>query len=190
MNIKSLIKTTVLIVPLLFLGTTISGCNSLNIIQDKPAQVCAATLGTDLKSAIVVARQSISNGCEQRFHGYLDQLLTIAEGDPGPDNQQHLSEFLIWASDRGIVNRRQAQHLYNRYFNVKFVSLMGDYNNCSQTCPSRSRIMTEMEQELVDKERGLIKISADTEGYYRADQLLKETRLVLEATCSACETQR
>jgi hypothetical protein len=43
-----------------------------------------------------------------------------------------------------------------------------------------------MERELTDKERGLMKVSLDSSGYYRADELYQEVELVLEATCTAC----
>ena len=89
-------------------------------------------------------------------------------------------------SELGVITHRQAQERYNRYFNVKFVSLAGDYNTCAQTCPVRHRVLSAMSEELLDKERGLMKASADPESYYRADHLLKETQLVLEATCRAC----
>ncbi len=187
MNILKTVTRIPLIAVLLVPGIALNGCNTLNILPNEPVQACASDLGHNLETAIATARQSLSDGCAVRLHDYLDQLLTIAEGDPGPENSRQISEFLIWTSDRGIISRRQAQQLYNRYFNVKFVSLMGNYNNCSQTCPSRHRILAEMEQELADKERGLMKISEDTEAYYRADRLLKETQLVLEATCTACE---
>ena len=47
-----------------------------------------------------------------------------------------------------------------------------------------------MERELSDKERGLLKVSEDREGYYRADRLYQEVELVLEATCTACTAGR
>jgi len=47
-----------------------------------------------------------------------------------------------------------------------------------------------MERELAEKERGLLKVSLDSDGYYRADQLYQEVELVLEATCSACSAAR
>ena len=46
--------------------------------------------------------------------------------------------------------------------------------------------MRDMERELTDKERGLMKVSLDNAGYYRADELYQEVELVLEATCTAC----
>ena len=85
-----------------------------------------------------------------------------------------------------MISQRQAKELYNRYFNVKFVSLTGDYNTCAQTCPVRAEVMNNMQNELRDKQVGLLNASADKTSYYRADHLLKEAQLVLEATCRAC----
>ena len=95
-------------------------------------------------------------------------------------------------SDQELLAGLRAQsephfgELYNRYFNVKFVSLQGDYNTCSQTCPIRKQVMSDMQAELHDKELGLLRASNDASSFYRADTLLKETDLVLEATCRAC----
>ena len=73
---------------------------------------------------------------------------------------------------------------------VKFNAMQGDYNNCSHTCPRRDRVMRDLERELSDKERGLLKISQDNASYYRADELYQELELVLEATCTACDAGR
>ena len=88
------------------------------------------------------------------------------------------------------MSKRQAQEYYNRFFNVKFMTLKGDYNNCSQTCPNKRKVLLDMERELSDKEQGLLRVSLDNEGYYRADQLYQEVELVLEATCTACSAGR
>ena len=37
---------------------------------------------------------------------------------------------------------------------------------------------------------GLLKISQDNDGYYRANELYQEMELVLEATCTACAAGR
>jgi len=50
--------------------------------------------------------------------------------------------------------------------------------------------MLNMERELSDKERGLLKVSLDNDAYYRADELYQEIDLVLEATCTACNAVR
>lgn len=151
---------------------------------------CTLAPTSNSAAAFADARQKLADGCEAQFFGYLDSLLETAAQDPGPAQKERFSDFLVWSADEGIVSRLQAQTLYNRYFNVKFVTLAGDYNTCSQACPRRETVLADMEQELRDKERGLLKVSRDTQAYYRADRLFQESELVLEATCRACGSTR
>jgi hypothetical protein len=151
---------------------------------------CALQDTRSSTAAFAEARTRLSEGCEAHFFSYLDRLLEIGEDDPGPVQKERFSAFLVWSADEGVISRRQAQTLYNRYFNVKFVTLAGDYNTCSSACVRRETVLTEMEQELRDKERGLLRVARDADGYYRADRLFQESELVLEATCRACGTQR
>ncbi|MGI9233321.1 MAG: hypothetical protein ACR2RD_06795 [Woeseiaceae bacterium] len=147
---------------------------------------CTGPQSKNLGSAIDNAQAALMQGCHAHFDRYYDDLLSIAEGDPKPENKREFSEFLVWSSDKGLLSKRQAEDYYNRFFNVKFMSLKGDYNNCSHTCPNKQRVLFDMERELAEKERGLLKVSLDNEGYYRADRLYQEVELVLEATCTAC----
>ena len=151
---------------------------------------CMSPQTRNLDNAISAVQSNLSSGCAAHFDRFYDDLLTIAEGDPKPENKRTFSEFLVWSTDEGLLSRRQAEDYYNRYFNVKFMSMRGDYNNCSHTCPNRQRLLIEMERELSDKERGLLLVSQDSDGYYRADQLFNEVELVLEATCMACSASR
>lgn len=147
---------------------------------------CDSPQTRNLSAAVNDVKDSLSSGCAAHFDRYYDDLLRTAEGDPKPGNKRVFSEFLVWSADEGLLSQRQAKDHYNRYFNVKFMTLQSDYNNCSHTCPRRDRIMLDMERELSDKERGLLKVSLDNDGYYRADELFQEVELVLEATCTAC----
>lgn len=151
---------------------------------------CMGPQSKNLDAAVNDVKQSLQGGCQAHFDRYYDDLLNIAEGDPKPENKRLFSEFLVWSSDEGLLSSRQAKDYYNRYFNIKFMTLQSDYNNCSHTCPVRERVMRDMEQELGDKERGLLRVSLDNEGYYRADELYQEVELVLEATCTACAAGR
>lgn len=174
---------------LLLSAAAMIGCNT----SGQRADACPMPEGHNLDSAFAEVRKSLNEErqqCAPYFDAYLQHLLATAEGDPGPENKRRFSEFLIWASAEGIISKRQAQNLYNRYFNVKFVALKGEYNNCSYACPKRATMMADMAQELSDKEQGLLKVSADTQSFYRADRLMKETELVLEATCTACSARR
>ena len=152
-----------------------------------PASQCELSGTRDLGASIASAKSRLGEGCVAHFDRYMDQLIDVAAGDPTADNKQAFSDFLLWTSDQGLLSRRQAQETWNRYFNIKFVSLRGDYNNCAQTCPVKARVMADMESELADKERGLLQAALDQESYDRDDRLLKESELVLEATCRACD---
>lgn len=151
------------------------------------ADYCSVSLKPSLASALHVAENKLSTGCEYSFDNYFEQLLSVATENPNPDNKRLFSDFLVSISDQGIISKRQARVTYNRYFNIKFVSLTGEYNTCSQTCPVRDKVLANMYGELLDKELGLVKASEDSASYYRSDRLLKEAELVLEATCRACE---
>ncbi len=163
----------------IFIGVIVASCATTT-------PMCASPTTHNLNMAIDSVQTSLLSGCEAHFDRYYDDLLTIAEGDPKAENKRAFSEFLVWADDQGLLSRRQAERHYNRYFNVKFMALEGDYNNCSHTCPRRDRVYRDMERELSAKERGLLKVSLDNEGYYRANELFQEMELVLEATCTAC----
>ena len=161
---------------------TVTGCASTQSDDH-----CSAPLPGNLDAAMREASARLAADCSYHFDGYFQNLLAIAESNPDPANPRRFSDFLMNTNASGIISRRQAESLYNRYFNVKFVSLQGDYNTCSQTCPVRGEVLSEMRAELHDKEMGLLRASEDSASFYRADGLLKETELVLEATCRACE---
>ena len=147
---------------------------------------CEVSLKAPLRGAMTEVENKLTSGCGPYYQGYVADLIRIATDNPDPDNKRAFSDLLISLSDRGVISKRQAAALYNRYFNIKFVSLTGDYSTCSQVCPTREKVMLDMRQELLDKEVGLLKASNDAASYYRADMLLKESELVLEATCQAC----
>lgn len=169
----------------LMTATAFVGLGALTACATSPGQ-CALTETRSAEAAFSQARAKLADGCESNFFGHMDQLLEVAASDPGPEQRERFSEFLVWSADTGVISRLQAQSLYNRYFNVKFVTLAGDYNTCSSACVRRERVLADLEQELRDKELGLVKVSRDAQAYYRADKLFQESELVLEATCRAC----
>ena len=172
---------------LLVAAPLIGACATTNTVD-----VCAVQLHGDVDAAMNQVEGRLRSGCEYRFDGYFQSLLALAAENPDKQHPARFSDFLMRVHDLGVISRRQAEALYNRYFNVKFVSLRGDYNTCSQTCPVRDQVMSDMRAELHDKELGLMRASSDQGSFYRADNLLKEADLVLEATCRACagETRR
>lgn len=177
-------KTSLLTVGLAgaVLAGVLAGCNS----NPPKAASCTPPPGPNLEQAVAKARFDLETGCEKQFDRYFERLLSIAEGDPKKENKAVFSDFLVWANDKGLLSKRQARETYTRYFGVKYVSLISDYSVCSQTCPRQRDVMRDMTAELKDKERGLLKVSADRVEYYRANRLYQEAELVLQATCTAC----
>jgi len=170
------------IVVIVAVAIALAACSS------SPAKTagCSLPAGQDLEQAISQARFDLETGCEHEFDAYFQRLLVIAAGDPKQANKASFSDFLLWSNDAGLLSKRQARETYNRYFGVKYVSLVSDYSVCQQTCPDQSGVMRNMNRELADKEQGLLKVSADRLNYTRASKLYQETELVLEATCEAC----
>lgn len=167
--------------PLLALLAGLTGCATAPI-----ADPCGAPLDPRLEAALADASQRLRSGCEYDFDRYFAELLERAEDRPDQRNRRLFSDFLVGAAEAGVIARRRAAELYNRYFEVRFVSLSGDFNTCSQVCPDPDRILDAMATELRHKEAGLLRISADSAAYYRADALFKRSQLVLAATCDAC----
>lgn len=174
----NLFKGTLLI---LFSAGVLAACTTTPV-----ADHCQGDLGRNVNSAIQNAETRLQSGCEYHFDRYFSELLAIASANPDPLNKSLFSDFLVRTSDQGTISKRQAKELYNRYFGVKFVSFTGEYNTCSQVCPVQAQTLAEMQSELRDKKTGLLEIAEDRQSYYRADHLLKEAQLVLEATCRAC----
>ncbi len=165
-----------------FAVLAVYGCASTPV-----ADHCVGTLNTNLSQAVGQVESRLSTGCEYHFDRYFQELVDIARAAPDPENKNTFSDFLVRVSDDGLITKRQAKEKYNRYFSVKYMSFTGDYNTCAQACPIQAQVMSEMQGELLDKQRGLLEAAQDKQGYYRADHLLKETQLVLEATCRACQ---
>ena len=169
------------LIGLILASLFLTGCATTQQVSN-----CNVDLDPPLRSAMAVVEDRLAGDCGSFYQDYVSQLVEIARDNPSADNRKAFSDLLVNLSDRGVISKRQAKELYNRYFNVKFVSLDGDYNTCSQVCPVQDRVLLDMEKELLDKEIGLLQASNDQAGYYRADMLLKESRLVLAATCRAC----
>ena len=84
---------------------------------------CAVNLRGDLDSAMRTVEAKLGSGCEYHFDNYFHSLLALAEANPDKNNRKHFSDHLMRVHETGVISRRQAEGLYNRYFNVKFVSL-------------------------------------------------------------------
>jgi len=114
------------LVALLIAATVVAGCATQ--APAPVADLCDGRLGINLDAAFSETERRLGRGCEYRFDSYFRENLATAEANPDADNKRAFSDHLVRVNDMGVISKRQAQELYNRYFNVKFVSLSGDYN--------------------------------------------------------------
>jgi hypothetical protein len=125
--------------------------------------------------------------CEILFDSYFEGLIEVAKRDPAMANKRKFSNFLEWANTEGIIDKIQARNYYNRYFNTTFMSLPDEYNVCS-SCSERNQKDLEfrLEEELGQKEEGLLRACQDKNTYYLAADQYNSIMLLLDATCTAC----
>ena len=151
---------------------------------------CNDSFNQSLSAAMGDARYRVAEGCSGNYFGIFSQLLEIGQGDPKPENKQMFSQFLEWSADEGIISKRQARETYTKYFGTKFVSALSDYNTCAAFCPIQDDLLSQMKDELVAKDLGILKVSGDVDGYNRANTLHDELELVITATCEACSAEK
>ena len=173
-----------LLLPLFILGFLIFSCGSHKYL--KPS--CTLPSGVDLEEALAHSRKDLGHlECEIMFDSYFIRLIEVAKRDPDVENKRRFSEFLQWSHEQGIIDKIQARSYYNRYFNTTFMSLPDDYNVCSScTEESKKEIENQMENELRQKEEGLLKACRDKNAYYAASGQYNSVLLLLDAACMSC----
>ena len=149
---------------------------------------CTLPSGVDLDEALTHSKKDLAHlECEVMFDSYFDRLIEVAKRDPDMTNKRKFSEFLQWANNEGIIDKIQARNYYNRYFNTTFMSLPDEYNVCSSCSENNQKeLEIRLEQELGQKEKGLLQACQDKEAFYVATDQYNSIMLLLEATCTAC----
>jgi hypothetical protein len=173
-----------LILTLFLLSFLILSCGTRKLL--KPS--CTLPSGVDLEEALTHSRKDLGHfECETLFDNYYQRLIEVAKRDPDIENKRRFSEFLEWSHDQGIIDKIQARSYYNRYFNTTFISLPDDYNVCSSCIEDTQKdIENQMENELRQKEEGLLKACRDKNAYYAASDQYNSILLLLDATCRSC----
>ena len=149
---------------------------------------CTLPSGVNLEEALAHSKEDLGHlECETMFDGYYMNLIDIAKRDPDIQNKRKFSEFLEWGNEKGIIDKIQARNYYNRYFNTTFMSLPDDFNVCS-SCSEKNQkdLESRLEEELGQKEEGLLRACQDKNSYYLATDQYNSIMLLLDATCTAC----
>jgi hypothetical protein len=169
-------------------GLLISSCGNHKYF--KPT--CTLPTGVNIEEALAHSREDLEHfECEPMFDSYFRRLIEVAKRDPDMQNKRRFSEFLEWANKQGIIDKIQARNYYNRYFNTTFISLPDDFNVCS-SCSEKTKkeIEIQLAEELRQKEEGLLRACQDKDSFYRATDQYNSILLLLDATCTACRSQR
>ena len=154
-------------------------------------QECTLASGTNVERAFDYSREQLSrNACKSRFGDYFERLLDIAAGAPSPEHSQRFSEFLLWANAQELITRRSSEDYYNRYFSPKFASLQNEYSNCTHTCRLKAETESAMQEELLQKDIGLLKVTNNKQKYAQANAYYHSILTLIEATCEACRASR
>jgi hypothetical protein len=166
------------------LGLLISSCGNRKYVMPN----CTLPSGVNIEEALAHSREDLGHlQCETMFDSYYRRLIEVAKRDPGMENKRRFSEFLEWANDEGIIDKIQARSYYNRYFNTTFMSLSDDFNVCSSCSETTQKeIEIQLEEELRQKEEGLLRACRDKNAYYAAADQYNSILLLLDATCTAC----
>ena len=150
---------------------------------------CTLPSGVNLEEALDHSQKDLAHlECEVLFDRYYDRLVDVAQRDPEMANKRKFSDFLQWANTQGIIDKIQARNYYNRYFNTTFMSLPDEYNVCSSCSENKQKDLEfQLEEELGQKEKGLLKACQDKSAYYAAADQYNAIMLLLDATCTACQ---
>lgn len=165
-------------------GLLVTSCGNQKYI--KPT--CTLPSGVNIEEAFDHSREDLAHlECEPMFDSYFQRLIEVGKRDPEMENKRRFSEFLEWANDQGIIDKIQSRNYYNRYFNTTFMSLPDDFNVCS-SCSEKTQkeIEIQLEEELRQKEMGLLRACQDKNAYYNATDQYNSILLLLDATCTAC----
>ena len=166
------------------IGLLLLSCSNQPLITPS----CTLPSGVNLAEALGHSKKDLAHlECEVLFDSYYEGLIEVAKRDPAMANKRKFSDFLEWANTEGIIDKIQARNYYNRYFNTTFMSLPDEYNVCS-SCSERNQKDLEfrLEEELGQKEEGLLRACQDKNTYYLAADQYNSVMLLLDATCTAC----
>jgi len=165
-------------------GLLISSCGHRPYVNPG----CTLPSGVNLEEALDHSKKDLDHlECEVLFDSYYERLVEVAQRDPAMTNKRRFSNFLEWTNTEGIIDKIQARNYYNRYFNTTFMSLPDEYNVCSSCSENKQKnLELQLEQELGQKEEGLLRACQDKNAYYAAADQYNSIMLLLDATCTAC----
>lgn len=190
---KKILVTPFIVLSMLMLtGCPISEKNTKEPVVESAS--CELGAHKSLTPAIEQAKVKMKHpACQMEFQTIFDDLLDIAEESGASlEHKKTFTGFLLWAEKEGLISKKQMKNTYGRYFSSKFVSsaVNNQMSIASSVCAKRnglSQVHSSMDVELIDKQRGLLKVLGDKQEYRQAKAVKENLMTVIEATCSAVD---
>ena len=177
--------------------STLSTGQSINLHQDHLLQQernnirktdCVLPSSILLDEAIQQSKNLLRrHRCFYQFDTVFERLKQAGTGNPGEQNKSHFAEFLNWSKKRGIITKKQASNLYNRYFGEVFISLPERGNICSHSAKNQ-QFRNNLDKELIQKKEGMISILGDNKKFNSIYKQYTELAFVLDMAEQACRT--
>jgi hypothetical protein len=124
--------------------------------------------------------------CHYSWQVYLTDLLAVAKGAPGPDNEARFAALLRTAIDRGIISRRQGQEIFSRYFDAEFYAVKSEPRSSCSALQDKDNMLAAMRRELDYKRVGMLDVLSDQQRFRQAQHHFSDLQLVFEAVEFAC----
>lgn len=171
------------------LGALLTACTGTGSVAYQTAN-CQFSPSKDVSRSFAEAGNLLADqACWNQEQGIFDQLLTVAKGDPDPDNKRLFTEHLSHLEQMGAISHSEARARYQRYFMPRFVSAASNYSIRS-SCDKNEATLRKMRAELKDKKEGMLDVQGDASGFKAAQAGYDQLESIMEATCHAVLASR
>jgi len=176
----SLLKFAAPVITLLFLG----GCAQH---PTQSAAYCQLGATNNVERLFAEASEKLQDrNCQYSFPEYRQQLLSVAKGDPGPENEARFAQLLRESIDAGTISKRQGQELFSQYFDPEFYSVKSEPRSSCTSLRRKSELYAAMRLELEYKREGMLEILADEDRFRQAQRHYSDLNMVFDAVEVAC----
>lgn len=157
-----------------------------SLIFGKPEAVCEMPSGYQMKVAVPVALDTLGTARCQTFghvDAVLENLMVVAEHDPGRQNRAYFNQVARYLVDNNLWSKKDAGSWHNSYFGTPMfvAATMGDDAEKQSCSIDQEQMKKNLGTELTKKERGLVRVLEDREGFQAAKDMKIDLELLLEA---------
>ena len=153
----------------------------------KPMGYCQLGATNNVERLFAEASEKLQNtDCQYNFPEYREQLLSVAKGDPGPQNEARFAQLLRESINAGTISKRQGQELFSQYFDPEFYSVKSEPRSSCTSLRRKPELYAAMRLELEYKREGMLEILDDEERFRQAQRHYSDLNMVFDAVEVAC----